>query len=384
MSPQKVFEAYNKSVVVINCYDQNGIKKCQGSGVILEDRGIVVTNFHLFVGSEKFDVTHNDTTVGYTEIVGVNIEKDVMVFKIYASEFPKIPVGNSTNLIVGDKVYAIGSPIGMENTISEGIVSGFRVIGKNKRNMTQITASLSPGSSGGAVFNSNGELVGISTMKLKDGENLNFMIPINEVITVIDSGLYEKQTIKALKFLYSGIDALEAGNNYDAIDNMTKYIQMVPPESKAYNIRGRAFLSAKNFEKALSDFQQAIKIDNKNKAAYSNRGECYYLMEDYDKAIEDFNKVIKMDKEYYYAYLIRGLCYAKDENHNKAIADYSFVIEKEPNNITGLINRGISYLHIDQYDKAIADWKRVITIDPSYAPEMQKLINVANFIKWNY
>ncbi|MBI5403771.1 MAG: trypsin-like peptidase domain-containing protein [Ignavibacteriae bacterium] len=383
ITPQRLFESYNKSVVVIICYDQNGKKKAQGSGVILEDRGIVITNFHLFAGSDKFDVLRNDSTIGYTEITGVNIEKDVMVFKLYKSDFPKIALGNSSSLSVGDKVYAIGSPKGLENSISEGMVSGFRKLGENKRNMIQITASISPGSSGGAVFNSSGELIGISSMKVADGENLNFMIPINEVLAVVDSGLYEKQTITALKFLYAGKDAVEEAKYTEAIDNFTKYIGMAPPECRAYNYRGRAYLHKKDFEKALKDFQAALKIDNEYVPSICNRGECYFLMEEYDMAIKDFSKVLKMNSEYWYAYYVRGLTYGKMDEHKKAIKDYTTFLNHDPSNVSCLINRGISYFHMEEWDKAILDWKLVMSLEPGYEKSMQKNIDLANFMKWN-
>ena len=383
ITPQKLFESYNKSVAVIICYDQNGKKKAQGSGVILEEKGIVITNFHLFAGSDKFDVMRNDSSIGFTEIQGVNIEKDVMVFKLFATDFPKIPVGNSSSLAVGDKVFAIGSPKGLENSISEGMVSGIRKIGENKRNMIQITASISPGSSGGAVFNDNGELVGISSMKVTDGENLNFMIPINEVMAVVDSGLYEKQTIQALKFLYAGKDAVENAKYTEAIDNFTKYIGMAPPESKAYNYRGRAYLNNKDFEKAMKDFQMALKIDKDYLPSICNRGECYFLMEEYDDALKDFSKVIKINPEYYYAYYVRGLIYAKQDEHKKAVKDYTVVLNHDPSDVHCLINRGISYLHLDEWDKAILDWRLVISLDPDYEQSMKNNIELANFLKWN-
>lgn len=305
-----------------------------------------------------------------------------MVFKLYNAEFPKINIGNSSNLLIGDKVYAIGSPMGLENSISEGMVSGFRKIGDNKRNMVQITASISPGSSGGAVFNSLGELIGISSMKMADGENLNFMIPINEVVAVIDSGLYEKQTIQALKYLYSGIDNLKEAKYTDAVDNFTKYIAIVPPESKAYNYRGRAYLNRKDIKKALNDFQQALKIDKEYIPAICNRGECQFLLEEYEEAIKDFTYVIKKQPDYYYAYYSRGLTYAKMDEHKKAIADYNVFLGNDPSDVPCLINRGISYFELEQWDKAIADWKLVATLDPGYEKSMKENIELANFLKW--
>ena len=315
ISAQKLFEQYGNSIVVIKCYDQNGIIKSQGSGVILVDKGILVTNFHVFAGSDKIEISHNDTVISYSDIIGINIEKDILVLKMGETNFPNLSVGNSSGIKIGEKVYAIGSPLGLENTMSEGIVSGFRILGKNKRNFIQITASLSPGSSGGAVFNSSGELIGISTAKMLKGENLNFVIPIKEVLSVADSGLYDNRSIAALKFFYKGLSAYENGDDIDAIHNYSKYLEMFPQDSKAYNYRGLVYLEKKDIPNALKDFQKAIEIDKDNIAALCNRGECYYQKEEYGKALSDFAKVISIDTTYLHAYFARALTYSKLEDY---------------------------------------------------------------------
>jgi Tfp pilus assembly protein PilF len=383
ISPQKLFETYSNSVVVIRCLDQSDRKKTQGSGVILSDKKILITNFHVFAGSEKMEITHKDSTINYSEISGINIEKDIMVIKLDDGNFPQINIGNSSELKIGDRVYTIGSPLGMENTISEGIVSGFRVLGEDKQNRIQITASISAGSSGGAVFNSHGELVGISSSKLLKGENINFMIPINDVLSVADSGLYDKRTIQALKLFYKGSDAYENGNLTEAIQFYTKYIEIVPNECKAYNYRGKAYLGKKDLESAFKDFQKALDIDRVNKPAICNRGECFYMMEEYEKALKDFSKVITLDSTYYYAFFARGLTYYKLEKYKNSLKDYNLVLYHKPEDITTLINRGIVYFELKEYEKALIDWKKVISIDPSYEKSLQQNIEVATYYWWN-
>lgn len=81
-----------------------------------------------------------------------------------------IKIGESKNLTIGQRVYAVGSPLGFENTISEGIISGLRSYEESGKDFIQITASISPGSSGGAVVNDKGELIGISTLTIKEGK----------------------------------------------------------------------------------------------------------------------------------------------------------------------------------------------------------------------
>lgn len=379
LTPQKIFENNSKSVVLIKCLDQSNRKKSQGSGIILSDRKIIITNFHIFAGSDNMEITHNDTVIKYSEIAGINIEKDIMIIKLADDNLPQINIGNSSELKIGDRIYAIGSPYGMENTISEGIVSGFRTIGESKKNRIQITASLSSGSSGGAVFNSKGELVGISDSKMLGGENINFMIPINEALAIADSGLYDKRSLKALKLFYKGTEAEESGDYIEAIKQYSQYLEIVPNECKAYNYRGKAYLGLKQFEKAMKDFKKAIEIEKDNKPAIYNRGECNFLLKEYEIAIKDFSKVLRLDSTFYSAYFARALTYSKLEEFKKAIKDYNIYLHHNPDDITALTNRGLVFYELEEYEKAINDWKKVIYLDPSSERSMKKLIEIATY-----
>jgi len=122
--------------------------------------------------------------IPYVDIIGVDVDKDLLILKIKGKKFPAVKIGNSKSLNVGQRVYAIGSPMGLENSISEGIISGLRSYDELRRSFIQITASISPGSSGGAVVNDKGELIGISTLTFKQGQNLNFAIPIEDILKV--------------------------------------------------------------------------------------------------------------------------------------------------------------------------------------------------------
>ena len=165
LKPEEIFEMYNKSIVVIYPVDFNGQVTGQGSGVILKDKGLLITNFHVFSGAEKMIVVHGDDTLNYDGIIGVDVDKDIVIARLEGYECSNIPVGNSDEIKVGEEVYAIGSPLGLENTITKGIVSGYRKsLGEIKSTLIQIDASLSPGSSGGAIFNSKGEIIGITAL----------------------------------------------------------------------------------------------------------------------------------------------------------------------------------------------------------------------------
>ncbi len=191
LTADQIYSKTNNAIVTIYTFDTNDNPISQGSGVVLNQKGWVVTNYHVYEGASKIVVKHANKIVAYSNIVAMDAEKDILILKIVDRSFPSIPIGNSDLLKVGQKVYAIGSPLGLENTISEGIVSGLRTNQEKTKSFIQISAAISPGSSGGAVLTSKGELIAITTSTITKGQNLNFAIPVNDILEV-----YNKTNIK--------------------------------------------------------------------------------------------------------------------------------------------------------------------------------------------
>ncbi|MBP6478009.1 MAG: WG repeat-containing protein [Chitinophagaceae bacterium] len=191
LTADQIYSKANNAIVTIYTFDNNDNPISQGSGVVLNQKGWVVTNYHVYKGANKLIVKHGSKIVAYSNIISYDEEKDILILKIADRSFPSIPIGNSELLKVGQKIYTIGSPLGFENTISEGIISGLRSNKEKTENFIQISAAISPGSSGGAVINTKGELVAITTLTATKGQNLNFAIPVNDILA-----LYNKTNIK--------------------------------------------------------------------------------------------------------------------------------------------------------------------------------------------
>lgn len=379
LTPEQVFEKCNDAVVVITAFDFEGKKNAQGSGVILNSKRIILTNYHIFAGNDKIEIKHKDNVINYTAIVGVNIEKDILILKIDQGTYPEISMADLDNMKIGQKVYAIGSPMGLENSISDGIISGVRELGKStKKKYIQITASLSPGSSGGAVLNANGELIGISTMSYEEGQNLNFAIPVDEILKVMSGDYLSKDKLESLTYFYKGYNAEENGDHKEAIKDYDKYIEANPKDPKAYNYRGIAYFKLKNYEKAIADYSKALNLNPALVSSINNRGEAYFKLEDYDKAAKDFTKAIQLDPDNVSAYYSRGLTYSKDDKHDKAVKDFTKAIELEPGFAYSYINRGFSYYAMEEYEYAIRDWEKAIKLDPSFERDLRPYINYAN------
>ncbi len=177
-----------KSVFFIEVFGKDGSKpKGYASGFFIDESGIAVTNFHVIRGIYSASITMTDGTKHKVEkVVGYDTNKDIAILKIEGSGFNALQLGDSSKVVSGEKIYAIGNPQGLENTISEGIVSSANRNISGQR-FIQITAPISPGSSGGALFNDKCEVVGITTGGITSGQNLNLAVPANEIKLVDQS-----------------------------------------------------------------------------------------------------------------------------------------------------------------------------------------------------
>lgn len=181
---EKSFEDLAKlasSIVMITVHDNKGEIKGTGSGIMIGEKGYIITNFHVIQGGAYFSVRieDNDNIYNTDQVIKYNTSFDLAVIRISHTLRP-LPIYNGhTELVRGQKVVAIGSPLGMFNSVSDGIISGFRNIGDI--DMIQFTAPTSPGSSGGAILNMQGEVIGISTAGIDHGQNINLAVPYNTI-----------------------------------------------------------------------------------------------------------------------------------------------------------------------------------------------------------
>ncbi len=174
LSANEVFNKVVNSVVKVYSIEFEREAYSQGSGVVL-DSNIIVTNYHVFDGCKSLMIEHFDKKFDDIKILFADPEQDILILFVNNINLKPIKIADSLGIVIGDKIFAIGSPEGFENTITEGIISGIR----ENKTVIQISAGITHGSSGGAVVNEKGELVGISQrIFAKTNINLNFAIPV--------------------------------------------------------------------------------------------------------------------------------------------------------------------------------------------------------------
>jgi S1-C subfamily serine protease len=199
-----VYESTNRGVVNITTKGFQGERfllievpsEGEGSGVVIDRQGHILTNFHVVDGARQIQVTLYNGGTFDAKLVGQDPATDVAVLKIEAPGellFPVVP-GSSTNLRVGQRVFAIGNPFGFERTLSTGIISSLnrslpsRRSGRSIKSIIQIDAAINPGNSGGPLLDSHGRMIGINTaIASKSGESagVGFAIPVNTIARVV-------------------------------------------------------------------------------------------------------------------------------------------------------------------------------------------------------
>jgi S1-C subfamily serine protease len=166
----------------------------QGSGFILDKAGHVLTNFHVVVGANRgIEVTLSNKRTFKATVIGSDKVHDLALLKIDAPDLQPVTLADSTQLAVGEKVYAIGNPFGLAGTMTQGIISSIRSIrngdGAPIEDAIQTDAAINPGNSGGPLLNSRGEVIGINTMIASNGaeqsSGIGFAIPINTAKAVL-------------------------------------------------------------------------------------------------------------------------------------------------------------------------------------------------------
>jgi Do/DeqQ family serine protease len=178
------------------------VERALGSGVIIDTRGRIVTNHHVIANADEIRVQLADGRAAVARIVGRDPDTDLAVLKIDLAKLPVMPLGRSDQLQVGDQVLAIGNPVGLQQTVTQGIVSatGRGQLGvATFENFIQTDAAINVGNSGGALVNVRGELIGINTAVLAKNlgvEGIGFAIPVNLVRGVVEEIIAKGRVVR--------------------------------------------------------------------------------------------------------------------------------------------------------------------------------------------
>lgn len=185
---KSLVRANSPAVVTVETRDRRGTPLGTASGFLISSDGILVTNQHVIRGAHSLIAyLENGGSYSVEKVIGFSCDTDLAVLQLNARgvKFPAVRLGHSEDIEVGERVIAIGSPIGLAATVSEGIISAIRREPRTDVRLLQTTAAISPGSSGGPLIHRGSAVIGVTTFGIRGGQNLNFAIPSEYIISIL-------------------------------------------------------------------------------------------------------------------------------------------------------------------------------------------------------
>jgi len=394
-------------------YEEKDTVILNGSGFIFSEEGIIGTNYHVIDGYDSILIKTSDGVFHNAELLLVDEQNDIAIIRILDTlrqKFPFVKLGDSDEAKVGKIIYAVGSPLGFEYTISEGIIAAIRedekvdfndpytyeLITRTFDKVLQITAAISPGNSGGALFNSKGEVIGVTSYSYGFYGNLNFAIAINSFQDLVnsvnfvdlennedfirkkDENLFHTNSRLANNYknrLYSTwyysrqVDTMTVIDTFalkqDSINQINlmkaeryynKCLELRPDSFYIYQDMMDLYVFVEDFKKAedlYKSIRERFDSDSLLNTLSSSLAMAYSTSKDYKKALMFYEKMLKLDTTDVFIYFQIANTYELMKKYKKAIKGYKDVIKRDSSYTLAYIELGkIYYKKYEDYEEA--------------------------------
>ena len=292
-TPEQIFQDVSRSIVTIQAFDAAENVISLGSGVVTA-ADTVVTNCHVIEGGQRLTVISGGVTMKATLRAG-DTDRDLCELAVTGLQVPRVPLFTG-RLRVGQRVYAIGAPEGLDLTISEGLVSSIREM--DGAHYIQTSAPISSGSSGGGLFDVEGRLVGLTAFIIAEGQNLNFALPASWIIELAArSGSQPTLANRdaANEKWQARTAELRAQKNWVGLLVATQqWVRAVPAAVPGWIALGEAYRLVNRPRRAIVAYNQALKLDGDNQEAWLGAGHTYLALNQYDRAVEAAQEALRL------------------------------------------------------------------------------------------
>lgn len=337
------------SAVAIETFDARGNTVSRGSGFfIAADR--VITNRHVIERSTRVSVQLMDGKKFIAKgVLAVDGEGDLALLQVDVPAGLGIPLPVVPNVPQeGESIVVIGNPFGLEGSVSDGIVSAVRDIPGYGR-IIQITAPISPGSSGSPVVNMAGQVIGVATLQAAEGQSLNFAVPAERIAQL---KVNELQTVSAL--------AADTEKNKRAA------------AERSYS-QGVAQLSRDDFQRALPFFERAAELDPNYAEAWYQAGFAYGVMGRHQDALKASKQAAKLRPEWPESFINIGASNYALGQYKEAAEAYKTAIRLDDDNPDTQYAYGLTLNKLNKTDEEILAYRRALNVKPDHANALEKL-----------
>ena len=381
----KLVNKIRPAVVTVVVYDINQQVANIGSGFFIDKYGHLITNYHVLDGQYTAEVkTADGNTYPIKLIVADNKAIDLVkvLVDIPRKKFKWIKTADSLPSIA-EQILVVGSPMGLEQTVSEGIVSSIRKI-PSVGEFFQMSAPISPGSSGSPVINLKGQVVGVATFQMVRGQNLNFAVSAKSVrkLKPVKAGMSMSlwtfnhslhQPRLAEKLCRQGYSFSINGEDQKALEFFKEAIAKDPKNTMAWNGLGYCHVGMNDPAAAIKAYQQAIKTNPDDETLYFILGNYYVKLGQPQEAIKTYLQVIKMKPDFEQAHFKLGVVYSQLGRLDESKSAFETLIRLNPDVAPAHFNVGIAYAQLGRYTDALQANQEVLRIDPEFAPAHNNL-----------
>ena len=369
-SPTELFESVSSSIVVVHGMDNQGKPQSLGSGVVLS-KDEIVTNCHVIEKSATLSIEHRGREYPAT-LKHSDYDRDVCSLTVTGFDAPVAVLGSTQPLKVGQKVFAIGAPQGLELTLSEGIISSLREVTGGR--YLQISAPISPGSSGGGLFDEDGRLIGLPTFYLGGGQQLNFAVPVEWIKALPQRSTKMAPTAQPAIWWLNKAAELEGKKDWPGLlEHAQAWTRAQSQDSMAWTALGEAYGQLKQTTKAIEAYQQALRINPEFAEAWDGLGDAYAQAGQTATAIEAYHQALRINPEYGEAWYNLGVVCSQASQTAKAIEAYHQALRINPEDAAAWNNLGTAYGQTDQTAKAIEAYQQALRINPEDAAAWNNL-----------
>ena len=315
------------AVVAIATYDANGEALMTGSGFFLRP-GQVVTNLHVIRGAVRGEIKTLDGKGKVYPIAGVSAVDEEGDLALLSVEMPALPV-RSTELAPdlpdeGEGIFVIGNPLKLEGSVSDGIVSAVREV-PNSYRIIQITAPISHGNSGSPVFNLRGQVLGVVTVKVTNGQNINLAIAAARVGQLRAGALRPLADITpkpkgdvAEASYRNGLESLWLGNYDNAVGYFENAVNKNPKRADAWVKVGYCKVKQGKNQEAIRAYQEALQLKPEDAEIHNKLGDAYYYAGRMREAIESYTESARLRPDCAEVFYNLAIAYYESGNLSKA------------------------------------------------------------------
>jgi tetratricopeptide (TPR) repeat protein len=368
------------AVATVIAYDIERNITNLGTGFFINKKGHLLTNHHVLRGRYAADVkTADGKSYRVKSVLAENRPADLLKLEvdIPPDEVEWIQVSERLPEIA-ERIVVVGSPMGLEQTVSEGIVSSIRDI-PPVGTVFQMSAPISPGSSGSPVVNLKGQVVGIATFQFLQGQNLNFAVAARQIMAL--NHFESAKSVSEWAFAASGSKPRVAeelcqkgfsfsinGEDQKALEFFKMATEKDPDDPGAWSGLGSCYAGLNNPEDAVAAYQQAIQANPRDEAGYFHLANYLGKLGRYEEAIATYREAIRIKPGFEAAHFNLGVALSRLERYEEGKSAFETVTQLNPEAAPAFYNMGIALGLLGRHQEAIASQKRVIILTPNFAP----------------